>query len=437
MTFDPFGPPPDAGLSPDRSPVRVSRIFKLAVSDKVMIKFGGLKTALVEQFGNLSDVVALRNRGAAELALFSYTTAAVTVALDGVFGAQGLFNPVHAAAGAGFAYMFLRMDAFLHVRGLYHAGKQELIKVGAELGSRSEDITWYAALTARAVVGIAQALVVGSIAGQSFFASEINANLAKLSAEKNAAITAENTKTFDRDLATLQEAAKRATDEANLVKKGTDALRAQDVANLREAARQSNRQQLRPGTETARMLTTSALQGYEAKGAAADKKAQDAAKAYADKLASRGNAIRTMTESDPRFVDIGHGFLERLKAVRTLSREDNLVAVGIGLVDVVGIGLELWVLILFIAQCPTRLSVALYCEHLKSTSAAARDLEAAITRRPPEDLPPDEPPPTPSPPRGVPNGERPNPEPPAPEPRRKRGRPRKSPLNGHQPPPLA
>ncbi|MHC2585414.1 hypothetical protein ACVMHR_010212 [Bradyrhizobium diazoefficiens] len=344
-----------------------------------------------------------------------------------MFGAQGLFNPVHAAAGAGFGYMFLRMDAFLHVRGLYHAGKQELIKVGAELGSRTEDLTWYAALTARAVVGVAQALIVGSIASQTFFASEINASLAKLSAEKNAAITAEHTKTFDSDLAALQEAAKRAIDEANSVKKGTDALRTQDVANLREAARQSNRQQLRPGTEAARSLTSSALVGYEAKSAAADKRAAEATKAYTDKLVGRGDAIHKLVESDPRFIDVGHGFLVRLTAVRTLSHEDNLVAVGIGLVDVVGIGLELWVLILFIAQCPTRLSVALYCEHLKSTTAAARDLEAAITRRPPEDPRPDDPEPPPD------GDEKVEPS----EPRRKRGRPRKTPLDGHLPPPAA
>jgi hypothetical protein len=358
--------------------------FELSWSDKFLLKTGGLKPALVEKFGSSTDVTALRNRGAAELALFFYTGSVISIGAESLFGTAGSIGLPNLGIGFGLAYLFLRMDAFLHVRGLFHAGKREVVKAGARLGFGSDDVAWYSALAARTLVGVSQAVVVGTIASQILFGFEINAHLNKISAERNATVIAAHTAIFADRLKAQRETAKHDEDDAAGLKKNAAALRTQDIANSRLAARQSARQQVRPGIEKAQAMTSAALQGYENKSAAADKKAQESGKAYTDMLAVRGEVLRTAIENDPRFLPEPRGLLARLSALRAISHEDGFVAVGIVLVDLVGIGIELWILILSVAQCPTRLSVALYCEHMKSTSAAARELIAAIKQPVPE-----------------------------------------------------
>ena len=388
MNYDPLGPP-NSGTRPfqnDPPLYQAPRPLKLRWTEKFLIGIIGLRPSLLEKYGDESDLTTQCNRGSAELALLLYLFAIFTIALHTVFGEAGFVNPFHVLLAGGLTFLFQRIDAFLHVRGLYHAGKQDIIKGGAQLPAGAEDVAWYVAVAARAIVGIMAAIVLGAIAGQTLFAPEVTAQLAALSAEKNAAITAEHTATYDQGLRADRDAAKRAADEAASVRKNTEALRAQEVANVRAAARPSRMPQ-KASVETARVMTSATLQDYEAKSAAADKRAQEAAKAYEDKLAARGDAIRAMVEHDPRFINVARGLLARLKAIRTLAHEDGMVAAGIALVDLIGIGLELFVLVLFIAQAPTRLSVALYCEHLKSTSVAARDLVAAINKGP-DDEPP-------------------------------------------------
>ncbi len=167
---------------------------------------------------------------------------------------------------------------------------------------------------------------------------------------------------------------KRAADEYASVKKSEQAVRAQDVANLRTAARQSPRQQAKSGLETTRTLTTDALQKYQGIGDAAEAKAQAATKAYDDLLAGHNEAIRAAVESDPHYVPAPRGLLARLAAIRSIAKADGWAAAGIALIDGIGIGMELWLFVLFLGQIPTQLAVALYCEHKKRTSGAAREL---------------------------------------------------------------
>lgn len=390
MTFEPSKTPSGVDFLSNSPPTMTARAaLEINWRQKFLLGAVGLSPSLLQKFGDDSDLTAQCNRGAAEIALLAYLFTIFVVALQTVFGEPGTISVIHVLIAFGLTCVFQRMDAFLHVRGLYHAGKQEVIKGGLRLSFGRDDVAWYAAVTARSLVGLAAALVAGTIAGQTMFGPEIAAQLTSSAASKNAFLIAEYTKTFDRDLNALSDAAKRAADEAASTKKGLEALRAQEVANVREGVRQSRRLP-RKRVEDAHAATTSAVQTYETKSAAADKQSEDATTAYGNKLATRGEAIRTMVERDPRFVPFATGLLARLKAARVVASEDSFAKAGIITVDGIGIGLELWVLILFLAQCPSRLSTGLYCDHLKKTTAAARDLATAIN--PPEPRPDHKPP---------------------------------------------
>ncbi|MCP3476686.1 DUF4407 domain-containing protein [Bradyrhizobium sp. CCGUVB1N3] len=276
MTYDPFGPPPSGMGSLQNSSLRSqpSKPIRLGRKEKFQTGIVGLRPALLERFADESDVTTQCNRGLAELALLLYLFGIFTIALHTVFGEAGAVSPVHVMLGGGLTFLFQRIDAFLHVRGLYYAGKQEVIKAGAQLSFGMEDIAWFVAITFRAIVGLTVAVVLGTIAGQTLFAPEVSARLTALSAEKNAAIVAEHTSTFDQGLRSDRDAAKRASDDADSIRKNAESSRTQEVANVRTAIRQSRGPQ-KASVETAYSKTSAALQDYEMKAAAADKKAQD------------------------------------------------------------------------------------------------------------------------------------------------------------------
>lgn len=387
MTHDPFGPsvggtgPLNAGLNG----IPLRQRLRAGFLGGVCLAAIGLNLSLIEAHGDAGDLATQRNRGAAELALLLYLFSIFSVAFHTVFDKPGVVSLLPVLMAGGLTLLFQRIDSWLHVRGLYHSGRQEMIKAGAKLGFSGEDVAWHVAVAMRSFLGIVTAVTVGGITGQTIFTSEEDAYLTKLEAEKNAPIIAIHTATVEQDLKFARDAVKRAEDEAASVRKNTGSLRAQEIANVRAAAHQG-RVPPKPSVENARAMTSSALQGFEAKSAAADKGAQDATKTYEAKLAARGETIRAMVEADPRYINVAHGLLARLQATRALAHEDSLVGAGVLAVDGIGISLELFVLVFFACQAPTRLAASLYCEHLKSTTAAARDLVIALkTPLPPQD----------------------------------------------------
>ncbi len=138
------------------------RTIRLGWTDKKLIGFAGISPASVMQFGGVTDVPALRTRGVAEASLFVWAGSVISIAAVTVYGTPGSLNPALIITGYGIAYLMTRMDAYLHARGLYHSGKQEVRKAGAQIGDPFEDIAYYAAVGARFAIGTSQAVVVGT-----------------------------------------------------------------------------------------------------------------------------------------------------------------------------------------------------------------------------------------------------------------------------------
>jgi hypothetical protein len=359
---------------------------KLSRFQRFLINHSGIGIELFRAYGTTTDISALCNRATAQFATFLYGAVTMAVASQSDFGTAGSINLTPIAAAFSLAYLlFIRMDAFVNLRGLYASGKRELRKMGLKLRFGGDDVAWWCLLFAKGSVGIPAAVIAGTLSSQIFFANEIRSDLAGQVAPRNAPIVAVHTAEIDNRVRAAADQKSRDAADAAAIKTELEALRRQDVLNTTRGARRTARQQAQ--SETARERTTSALGAYESKSVSAEAKAKVSAEAYAGILATRNSDLRVLIESDPRFVAPPHGLLAGLLALHALAERDGFVAAGILLVDFVGISLELWILVLAIAQCPTRLSVNLYRDYLRSTAAVARALATEI--KPPDSDPPD------------------------------------------------
>jgi hypothetical protein len=355
-----------------KEPLRINQ------SSRFYIGISGVDLPLVRMLGNPTDVAVLRNRGISSLANFLYGSTVLSIGGDALFGTPGWFNPLFLGLGIGVGFLNLCMDRFLTLRGLYHAGKRELVRTGVTLDVGAEEVSWYSALLVRTGAAVAYSGIVGTVVCQTVFFSATADQLDKSAAEAKAPVITRHAQVIDARIDAARQTAKRDADDLADIRKLETGLRQQDVSNTRQAARQTAKQQARSGLEATRQLTVTNLQAYEAKTAAAEKKAQSSDKAYADLAHDRNEMLNKAARSDPEYIATPHDPLSRLAALRELARQNDFVAVGIVIVELLGVCLEFWVVVLAFAQCPMQLAVSLYCEHMKRTTAAARDLASSI-----------------------------------------------------------
>lgn len=351
---------------------------------RFLLDHSGVGFLLFRLYGVNGDVTPLCNRAAAQFATALYAATAIAVGGLSNFGGSLLADSICILAACGLAFVFWRMDCFVHLRGLYYEGKQAVRRAGARLGFGSDDITWFGTLAARMAIGTPQALLIGALAAQGIFSNETDRYLAERVAPLNAPIIAAQTRFIDARISAAADEARQAAQNQRDIERLKDVLYRQEIANTRLAARSSARQQVR--NETARQVTSSAVQAYEKKAADAAATSQAAAKRYDELVRHREPDLNEAIRTDPNYIFPARGLLARLDALRNIAEQNSFVAAGIVIVDAIGVGLELWTLILALAQCPTDLAVKLYCDLMKRTSAAARDLVTAI-KQPLPDMP--------------------------------------------------
>src|SRR5207244_3323991 len=106
--------------------------------------------------------------------------------------------------------------------------------------------------------------------------------------------------------------------------------------------------------------------------------AASSAKTHDELLKSSGARLDAMVKADPAYVAPPEGLLARMGALRAIGKQDSQVFWGEALIEAIGVFLEMFLLVLSIARCPTHLSERLYLDYYSRSNARAVKLSKEL-----------------------------------------------------------
>jgi hypothetical protein len=258
------------------SPARASGPLNLPLFARLYIGLSGIGAELVRTYADLADLSSLRIRTAALLINFIFGVVFITMGAMPVFSEPGRINWLVPVIAVLIALVKLRMECFLSLRALYAAGKMALRKQGLKIPFGSDDLAWYFALFVKVSADVCLALLVGHLFAQVCFRDEIETYLLKTVAPQNAALLIAYRPKIQEMITAAERAKQHDAAEVIKLKGERDALRRQQIGEIRRAPQLRGRQF--ENAAAGRQITNATLTAFEAKTAAAEKPGGDVRK---------------------------------------------------------------------------------------------------------------------------------------------------------------
>jgi len=415
-----YNPEPGGGpdaFSPTGAPPRLGFLARL------LARAGGTTPSQLPRYASPKEIGDIQGRGLISVGSTLSNVGGFALIAHTLYG-NGHFSPSLFAIGAGAALFVGVADVCCLYRfPLHRIGLKELRKAGLRCTTLGGHVS--AIVTAfRIGQAVATSATVAFFVSMMAYRSDIGAKIESDYLAENKAVIAQATPVYDASITRATGAVK----EQTALTRSLDAQIAVLQQNLIRATVRASR-----NAKAASAATTdngaAQLASLEAKRTAEyarlDGLKVDLARMIEDRNAGIQKAVDSSSDRKPK----RDGFLGRVTAFSEILRENPLRLVIVGAIEAIAFGIEIAPVLAHWIYVPSAYAAAMALDHLRRTTALARQ-GAALSA-------PEEPPPPPDEKPGDGRDEPDDPKPPAPEPRRKRGRPRKSPLNGHQPPPLA
>ncbi|MCP3381248.1 DUF4407 domain-containing protein [Bradyrhizobium sp. CCGUVB4N] len=396
---------------------------RLGLISRVLVTAGGGTPSELARHASSNEIGTFMSRGLMSIGSMIGMGAGLSVVTNTLFNPGGQWSWSLTAIGASAALFVGVTDVYCFYRApLYRQGIKELKKAGLRTTALSGHASTMVTLF-RVGQAVATSATVALFVSMMGYAGDITAKIESDYLSENKPIVARVTPVYE---AAVMRATRAVNDQAALT-------RAQDV-QIGSLQQNVIRAAVR-GSRNAKAASTAATDNGAAQLATLEAKRTaeyarlDSLKADLDRLNRDHNkliqqAVDTSSDRKPK----RDGFLGRLTAFTEILHESWLRVAVVAALEAIAFGIEIAPILAHWIYVPSSTAAAMALDHLRRTTALARQAATLFE--------PDEPPPE-SPTGGNPKPEPGDPEPPAPEPRRKRGRPRKVPLNGHQPPPLA
>ncbi|MGY8666190.1 DUF4407 domain-containing protein [Bradyrhizobium sp. UFLA05-109] len=403
-----------------------SGLVKLGFLARLLARAGGATPSQLPHHAAPKEIGDILGRGLISVGSTLSNVGGFTLIAHTLYG-DGHFSLPLFAIGSGAALFVGVADVCCLYRfPLHRIGLKELRRAGLRctaLGGHVSAIV----TTFRIGQAVATSATVAFFVSMMAYRADIGAKIESDYLAENRAVIAQATPVYE---ASIARATRAVNEQAALTHNldGQIAVLQQNV--IRTTVRASRNAKATSSTTTDNGAAQ--LAALEAKRTAENVRL-DGLKADLDRLIKDRNtgiqqAVDSSTDRKPK----RDGFLGRVTAFSEILRENPLRLVIVGAIEAIAFGIEIAPVLAHWIYVPSAYAAAMALDHLRRTTALAR--QGAALFEPHE--------PTREDPREVEKDERPEPEPPdteppAPEPRRKRGRPRKSPLNGHLPPPAA
>jgi|UPI0003A1F78E hypothetical protein len=324
------------------------------------------------------------------------------------------------ALGAATAFVVGAVDVCCLYRFQMHAHGLKELRDGGLIIPESRDTASVFATSFR----IAQAFVTGStvafFASMHAYSADIEARIASEYSADNKAIISRVTPLYE---AAIERATRSLNDQATLVR-GTDG----QIAVLQQSVvRASLRASRAP-----RSVSTVSNDGGATQLAALEAKRNtenqrlEVLKGELDRLlAERNRRIQEAVDSSPDRKPKRDGFTGRVRPFMDILRESPMRIMLVAAIEAIGFGIEIAPVLAHWIYVPSAYAAAMALDHLRRTTSLARQAATLFEGGDPSPRGPADGAPVPAPDDA---------DPPVTEPRKKRGRPRKLPPNGHQPP---
>ncbi|MHC2435335.1 DUF4407 domain-containing protein [Bradyrhizobium sp. USDA 4451] len=399
-----------------------ARPAKLGFLASLLARAGGATPSQLPRYAAPKEIGDIQGRGLISVGSTLSNVGGFALIAHTLYG-DGHFSPSLFAIGAGAALFVGVADVCCLYRfPLHRIGLKELRKAGLRCTALGGHVS--AIVTAfRIGQAVATSATVAFFVSMMAYRSDIGAKIESDYLAENKAVIAQATPVYDASITRATGAVKEQTALTRNLD-GQIAVLQQNV--IRATVRASRSAKATSATTDNGAAQLAVLENKRtAEYARLDGLKADLARLIQDRNTGIQQAVDSSADRKPK----RDGFLGRVTAFSEILRENPLRLVIVGAIEAIAFGIEIAPVLAHWIYVPSAYAAAMALDHLRRTTALARQGAALLG--------PEEPPP---PPDEQPGGERDEPDdpkPPAPDPRRKRGRPRKSPLNGHQPPPLA
>lgn len=426
MKLDLSDRPHDGNLVPPitstENALAAARPAKLGFLARLLARAGGATPSQLPRHAAPKEIGDILGRGLISVGSTLSNVGGFALIAHTLYG-DGHFSPSLFAIGAGAALFVGVADVCCLYRfPLHRIGLKELRKAGLRCTALGGHVS--ALVTAfRIGQAVATSATVAFFVSMMAYRTDIGAKIESDYLTDNRAVIAQATPVYDASVTRATGAVK----EQTALTRSLDAQIAVLQQNvIRATVRASRNAKAAPATTTDNGAAQLAV--LENKRTAEYARLDGFKAELARMIQDRNAGIQQAVDSSPDRKPKRDGFLGRVTAFSEILRENPLRLVIVGAIEAIAFGIEIAPVLAHWIYVPSAYAAAMALDHLRRTTALAR--QGAALFEPPSREDPRE-----SEKDDRPEPEQPDPEPPAPEPRRKRGRPRKTPLNGHLLPP--
>jgi hypothetical protein len=242
-------------MKTEHKPDKALEPIKARRGDNLLVSVNGVDLADVTRRGAPEDLSTICNQGIWKLTSFALDSLLISNAAAVIMGDGGL-TPGAIAIGFLSSGCLLQIDRTFGNWYFFQKGKSEQSQEGLALGKRGDGLAYGVIVGTRLVIGVSKALLLGSVAAQIVFASEIRSFQEQSVAAINAPIVSAVQRKLGDTEKLLAAQAKQDADSERTVVRETEAFRHLDLANTQQIGR-------RTSSGEKREVTQQQVQAYE------------------------------------------------------------------------------------------------------------------------------------------------------------------------------